>query len=532
MDKISIKSKKRIEEYHKHCAWLREVTKEDLLVETPEDKEARIQRLLDTKNYAEFFEYYFSHYAKFPCAWYHTKAACDVVKNEVIDQVNLWYREAAKSTEFVVALPVLLMNIHRLPEAKRKKLGLTSERQIDFMVVVGINEVAARTLLSDLQAELENNAKLIEDFGKQVVSGDWAEGEFRAKNGTLFRGIGIKQPAQGMRNRQHRPDYVVIDDIDERDAAENPIIIRKIVHRVLGTIKGGMNQERARFIVNNNLLHRSGTTAQIANALKGKPNTNIFQVNITNSKGEPNWKERFSKEQISKLLSRYTESEIQRQFYNNPVEVGKEFKAEWIQYKKMLSLDKYECLIAYGDLAYEASGCTKNISLIGYDKNTQEYHHIWNGLREELSEVIGCYYQFDKEHVQGKGAYPILWVEGNASQKAHYSLFFNTKELLSTYRFINVNWDLRAKGNKWNRIASIAPLFKNSKFYFNEKYKDTLDQKKLVEQFLTFEKNTSAPVDGPDSVHGAINIIQEIIAVDASELKNDSVIRKRSIKGF
>ncbi|WP_338813433.1 hypothetical protein V9L05_18800 [Bernardetia sp. Wsw4-3y2] len=532
MDKISIKLKKRIEEYHKHCAWLREVTKEDLLVETPEEKEARIQRLLDPQNYAEFFQYYFSHYAEFPCAWYHVKAANDVVKNEVIDQVNIWYREAAKSTEFVVALPVLLMNIHRLPEAKKKKLGLTSERQIDFMVVVGINEVAGRTLLSDLQAELEYNQKIIEDFGKQVVSGDWAEGEFRATNGTLFRGIGIKQPAQGMRNRQYRPDYVVIDDIDERDTAENPVIVKKMLHRVMGTIKAGMKQERARLIVNNNLFHRAGITAKIIEALKGKPATNIFQVDITNKKGEPNWKERFTIEKVKKLLERFTESEVQRQYYNNPVEVGKEFKAEWMQHKKMLPLHEYECLIAYGDLAYEDAGCTKNISCLGYDKFTGEFHHIWNGLREELGEVIACYYQFDKQYIQGKGAYPILWIEGNASQKAHYKLFFNTKELLKTYRFINVNWDLRQKGNKWNRIASIAPLFKNSQFYFNEALKDNLDQKTLISQFLTFEKNTTASVDGPDSVHGAINIIQEIIAVDASELKNTSVIKKRSIKGF
>ena len=44
------------------------------------------------------------------------------------------------------------------------------------MLLVGINELRARLLLADLQAQLEANERLLRDFGKQVAYGHWKDG--------------------------------------------------------------------------------------------------------------------------------------------------------------------------------------------------------------------------------------------------------------------------------------------------------------------------------------------------------------------
>ena len=46
------------------------------------------------------------------------------------------------------------------------------------MVIVGKSEDNAKTLLGDIQAELQYNQRYIADFGEQYNAGSWEEGKF------------------------------------------------------------------------------------------------------------------------------------------------------------------------------------------------------------------------------------------------------------------------------------------------------------------------------------------------------------------
>lgn len=94
------------------------------------------------------------------------------------------------------------------------------------MVLVGKSEDNANTLLADVQAELQYNQRYINDFGEQYNSGSWEEGEFVTKDGTAFFARGRGQSPRGLRYRSHRPDYIVIDDLDDDELCENPAACR------------------------------------------------------------------------------------------------------------------------------------------------------------------------------------------------------------------------------------------------------------------------------------------------------------------
>ena len=89
------------------------------------------------------------------------------------------------------------------------------KRLINFMVVVGKSEDSATRLLGDIQAELEHNQRIIADFGKQQGNASWQDGEFKAANGVKFLACGRGQSPRGLRDREARPDYIVIDDLDD-----------------------------------------------------------------------------------------------------------------------------------------------------------------------------------------------------------------------------------------------------------------------------------------------------------------------------
>ena len=119
-------------------------TVETLASETKEEQQRRIEELLLPRNYYIFWNYYLGASAggglgDKSCATFHQKSYEELVRHSSILQFRLWFRGAAKSLQTVVG----------------NALALKQTGGLKFMLVVGINELRAKMLLSDLQAQLE-----------------------------------------------------------------------------------------------------------------------------------------------------------------------------------------------------------------------------------------------------------------------------------------------------------------------------------------------------------------------------------------
>lgn len=84
---------------------------------------------------------------------------------------------AAKSTNMDVFVPMWLM--------------IQERREINVMVLVGKSEGNAKTLLGDIQAELQYNQRYIHDFGEQYNAGSWEEGEFVTRSEVAFLPVAV-----------------------------------------------------------------------------------------------------------------------------------------------------------------------------------------------------------------------------------------------------------------------------------------------------------------------------------------------------
>ena len=211
--------KAAIEKWKEHCREVQSMTEISLAVakESPVERDKRIKRLLS--NYDEFCEYYFPHFLTLRDkttgevirtihnAPFHTKAAVKIKNTPNLKAVFKWPRGHAKSTHIGIFIPLWLI--------------FQPKRLINFMVTVGKSEDSAVRLLGDLQAELEFNQKLIADFGEQKNLGSWIEGEFKTRGGAKFLAVGRGQSPRGLREREARPDYIVIDDLDDDELCRN-----------------------------------------------------------------------------------------------------------------------------------------------------------------------------------------------------------------------------------------------------------------------------------------------------------------------
>lgn len=520
---MSPKDKRAYEEWLEKCRYIKNATFVENN-ETDVDRKSRIARL--KKDVPAFVKYYFPHYASADCGKFHIDAVNKILKDKNIFAVLEWAREHAKSVYADIIIPMFLM----------------INDELRGMVLVGKNFDAACKLLGDLQAELLSNSRWIADFGEQAAYGSWSDGDFTIKSGINFIALGRGQSPRGVRNRERRPNYCVVDDIDDDEMVRNPKRVDDCADWILSALYGAFEIKAARFVmVGNRIAKKSVLATIVGDVNEGEPkregiyHSKVFAIDPKT--GQPAWKEKFTLEELNRKFKIMGYRLAQKEYFHNPITEGKVFKDAWIRWEKMLPLQKYDSLLVYVDPSFKSSNSNdfKAARLLG--KIGTEIHHIRFFCRQcTVPEMVGWLYDLYEEVVLGKkavykdnpnsngtGVTVEFWMEANFLQSILLDDF--TIEGEQRKYQLPIRGDMRKKPDKGARIEAIAPLYERGFMVWNESLKKDPDLIASKEQLLAFEQGSSAHDDAPDAEEGGIFIIQQ--RTKSSKAKRTVGIRKQ-----
>lgn len=477
-------------------------------VESVEEKYKRLKRY--DNSYVEWFMYEFPEYATCDCADFHEDIAKKIITHDVIKALLDMFRGSAKSVHATLGIPLYLALV---------------KREIWFMLLIGENEDKAIRLLSDIQANLKHNTRLINDYGEQFKNGDWSEGNFITKDGVYFRALGFGQDPRGLRNGEHRPDYIVCDDIDTLKRCNNDRLIREGMDYITGTLWGCFDKGHERFIFCNNLIHKNSLMAKlielsvVANKTAKeqglKKSFFHFKVKaITDDKFTPSWPAKYTHEYWKEKRASTPYRSWMREYMCTPLIDGAIFNPEWIQYKKMLPLSKYDALVCYGDLSYKDKGDYKALVLVG--KIGREFHVIHSFVKQ-TSRAICAGWLYDLWEKRNLEKYNINFLMEGLFAQDEFINDFDTEGDQRGY-YVPVVADKQQKGNKFDRIESMAGHFERLKVFFNEDEKEYSGQVNLTDQLLAFEKGSGANDDGPDALQSAISELNKVTFVEQFDI--------------
>ncbi|MEG0698029.1 MAG: hypothetical protein RR447_12905, partial [Algoriella sp.] len=238
---------KILKQYEDHCRKIEQSATVNIN-ETPKDKLKRIREL--EKDYVKWFEYYFPMYAKSECAWFHKKFAKILIENCDAELLAEIYRSGAKSVHLDMGVPLYIYFVMQ---------------DLFFMLLIGETVDKAKKLISDVQAQLQHNPRLINDYGKRYKYGDWSEGDFSTVDGVRFVSRGFRQSVRGLREGAQRPDYIVVDDVDTKKLCNNEKLSRRAYEWVWEDLKGTFDEgaKIKRFVVANNNFHKNTIINQL-----------------------------------------------------------------------------------------------------------------------------------------------------------------------------------------------------------------------------------------------------------------------------
>jgi len=503
MATIDQKFQKLISKYDEHCRRISKATFININ-ETATDKLKRVKRLED--DYIRWFEYYFPNYAQCKCAWFHKQFADDMLQNTEIYELLEIYRSGAKSVHADMGVPLFLYYTGRLK----------------FMLLIGETEKKAQKLLSACQAQLQYNKRLINDYGNRFKLGDWAAGEFLTTDGVRFMSLGFGQNPRGVREEDQRPDYIVVDDVDNKRHVNNDRLMREGVEWIFEDLMGCFNETDGavkRFVFANNNFHKNSITnrmktqfkVQIGKARDSRKKSKYRILSVSAVKDlntfEPNWPEKTSADYWREKFANTPYRSFMREYMHKHIEDGSVFRMEDMQWKKMLPLNEYDALVFYGDLSYKAAACHKGMILIG--KKGREFHIIHVFLRQ-ASRIVLAQWLYDLyESTELKNCRKVrYWIEGLFAMDEFVNDFDTEGDQRGYY--IPVKADKRPKGDKYDRIEASQSFFERRNVWFNIDERESADQIELVDQYLAFEKGSEAPVDGPDAAEGAFSKLNTV----------------------
>lgn len=454
------------------------------MFEAAGDKKKRIANLL--ANYEAFCLYYFPEYCFSPMASFHKNIQKEVYGKPNNIFLEQWSRGFAKSTHFGLFLPLFIKFNNRL----------------NGMLVGSYNETLAAERLSDVQANLQYNQRLINDFGEQFSYGNWEEGNFKTRDDVGFYAFGKGQSPRGTRFKWKRPNYANVDDLNDARQLKNLSIAQEDKNWVLEELKPALWTREWWLIISQNKFNDNCVSALLENDEEIK--TVTHRINIENENGETNWPDNpdFSNEAIANLKATEGAGYI-RERMNTPFDEGTEFKAEWLnEWIDPLSLEKYDSIVHYLDPSYKSTEKSDYKFWVLLGKKGKHYD-ILDAWGEKTTSKNMWEHAFDIDAECKDYSLISHSMESNFMQED-----WHKKELERVEedkdRALRIHFDRRKKGDKHERILTLVPLFQRGMIRFNRNKKASKGMKLLRSQLLAFERGSKINDDGPDALEGAV----------------------------
>lgn len=445
--------------------------------ESQEDKEARKKRL--EADDEEWFKYYFGKYYSSEPMPFHTKSTRLVMSNAEWYEVRPWSRELAKTGR-------AMMEFIKLHCTKKKKLTF----------LLSATKDSAIRLLRPVKMAFEKNQRLRNDYGG-TLGIPWKEDEFVTPMGTMFIAVGAGNAPRGAKNEEIRPDSIWVDDYDTDEDCRNPDIVDKKWEFFEQAMYGTRSISNPMLVLwNGNII---ADYCCVKKAMEMADHCEI--VNIRDKNGKSTWPNKNTEEMIDRVLAKISAASAQKEYFNNPIVLGKIFKK--LNYGRVQPLNKYKFLVAYTDPSYKKNGDYKATFIIS--KYKDEYHVLWVRCQQTAVSAM-IEWQFEAlDFVNDRSAlflfieYP--WIDDTLKREIK-------KANKRHNRTLNLKADERSKPDKFYRIESnLEPLNTNVKLIFADYLEGTPDMKTVEFQFLALSPKSRANDDAPDACEGGVWII-------------------------
>ena len=354
---------------------------------------------------------YLTHYLTLPPAEFHPEMLYELQSSASQFLAITGYRGCAKSTFASFA----------------SVLQKAAEHTEEFIIVINDTRPMARLTIENIKFELEENELLIEDYG------DFAEGISKTKawtntmlllsSGVRILGLSRGQKIRGIKHKQHRPGYVVADDLEELKKVQSKDYRDGTELYLTGDVIPSIEEAGGRLVVIGNMVHTDGIMARIKN---GKIAGGIFkylEYPLIAEDGHVTWVGKYPNEvALKRQETKVGRTSWLREYLLKVVPPeGQEIQPEWIKYYDTLPGEIVKSGTGVDLAISKASTADYTAMVSGIVGRVEGVPHIYvmpNPVNERLSALETQNKMRDLSNALKTLASPTFFIEEVAYQKA------------------------------------------------------------------------------------------------------------------
>ncbi|MEI3154340.1 MAG: hypothetical protein V8S95_03975 [Odoribacter sp.] len=141
-----------------------------------------------------------------------------------------------------------------------------ARNDLRFMMLIGETAPKANKLLSGIQAQLQYNERIRNDYGEKFQAGNWADCDFTTTDGVRFMAIGFGQSPRG--EREGKEGRIILRwMIYNRRHVNNNRMMEDAVNYITENVWGcfeSSDDATERFVFANNDFHKNSITHRLA----------------------------------------------------------------------------------------------------------------------------------------------------------------------------------------------------------------------------------------------------------------------------
>jgi len=379
-------------------------------------------------------------------------------------------------------------------------------KTVKFIVYVSATRELAADFVNFAKMELEQNSRIKQDFG-DLLNGTGQKCDFVANKVRVFSRT-LRQMVRGFKFRNHRPDWILIDDVERDTDATSPVTIKKF----LKVIKEGLfpslrPSKESKFFIFGTIISKRSALGTILLSQeepycywKRRIFKSIYFDELANEERSL-WEERFPLETLRKIKETIGSISFNKEYQNNPEDEGiNPFQEQWFLYYDIKSVNVQRLIKAIfvdPSARSEKKNDYKAIITVGLDIETMIFYVLNSWIkRTSIGNMLQATFRLYREFLP-----MVVGFESNGFQALLKELY----EQMEKEQKINLPLKLIEHTlPKELRILKTSPILERGKIKFLNNSQD--DTKLLIEQMIFFP-STQVNDDGPDALAECVNIL-------------------------
>lgn len=262
-----------------------------------------VRTTLTKQSILYFATVYFPHYFGYGFSPFQYEMLQIVEDKKCQFAVIITFRGSGKSTLLTTITPLW---------------GIMGSHEKKHVLLVCQTQEQARSHMASIKAELESNELLRSDLGPfKETSDKWSAMTLEfSKYGARITAASIDQNIRGLRHRQHRPDLIICDDIEDSSSVKTKEG-RKHIHDLYSSEIVPLGDKDTKIVMVGNHLHPNSLLTTLRDRVKiGRLEGREMFVPLINDENQIAWPQKFtSLKSLNQLREQVADERIWMQEY-------------------------------------------------------------------------------------------------------------------------------------------------------------------------------------------------------------------------